>query len=90
MAFLLKALNAIVVFILLALLMVPLLQIVLRYVFGTPIVGAEELTRFLMILLVFLAYPLVVRQGENIVMGELRAMLPAGCRGSWAASPGAK
>jgi TRAP-type C4-dicarboxylate transport system permease small subunit len=78
LAVLLKALNAIVVLILLALLAVPLLQIVLRYFFGTPLVGAEELTRFLMILLVFLAYPLVVRAGENIVMGELRTMLPAG------------
>lgn len=78
MAVLVRALNAIVVCILLALLAVPLLQIVMRYFFGTPIMGAEELTRFLMILLVFLAYPLVVREGENIVMGELRAMLPAG------------
>jgi TRAP-type C4-dicarboxylate transport system permease small subunit len=71
-----KALNAIVVGILLALLAVPLLQIVLRYFFNAPIVGAEELTRFLMILLVFLGFPLVVQAGENIVMGELRSCLP--------------
>ena len=36
----------------------------------------EELTRFLLICLVFLAYPLVVERGENIVMGELKAALP--------------
>jgi TRAP-type C4-dicarboxylate transport system permease small subunit len=71
-----KVLNAIVVSILFGLLAVPLLQIFMRHFLGMPIVGAEELTRFLMILLVFLGYPLVVRAGENIVMGELRAALP--------------
>jgi TRAP-type C4-dicarboxylate transport system permease small subunit len=76
LALFVKVLNAIVVSILFGLLAVPLLQIIMRYFLGMPIVGAEELTRFLMILLVFLGYPLVVRAGENIVMGELRAALP--------------
>jgi TRAP-type C4-dicarboxylate transport system permease small subunit len=71
-----RLLNGIVVCILFALLAVPLLQIVLRYFFNAPIVGAEELTRFLMILLVFLGFPLVIETGENIVMGELRSWLP--------------
>jgi TRAP-type C4-dicarboxylate transport system permease small subunit len=76
----LRLLNAIAVGILFALLAVPLLQIVLRYFFNAPIVGAEELTRFLMILLVFLSFPLVIEAGENIVMGELRSSLPEGWR----------
>jgi TRAP-type C4-dicarboxylate transport system permease small subunit len=76
LAHIVRLLNVIVVLILFALLSLPLLQIVMRYFFGAPIVGAEELTRFLMILLVFLGFPLVILAGENIVMGELRAALP--------------
>lgn len=60
-----------------ALIALPFLQVVLRDAFGAPLVGAVELTRFLLICSVFLAYPLVVRSGENIVMGELHAALPA-------------
>lgn len=72
----LKLLNIVGVMLLFALVSVPILQIVLRSLVGAPFIGAEELTRFLMICLVFLGYPLVVAAGENIVMGELRAALP--------------
>ena len=57
--------------------LVPLLQVILREVFVSPMVGAEEFTRFLLVCLVFMAYPLVVDNGENIVMAELRESLPA-------------
>lgn len=69
-------LEAICVVLLGALVAVPFVQIVMRYVFGAPIVGAEELTRFLLICTVFVAYPLVVESGENIVMGEMKDALP--------------
>lgn len=69
-------LEAICVVLLGALVAVPFVQIVMRYVFGAPIVGAEELTRFLLICTVFVAYPLVVESGENIVMGEMKEALP--------------
>ncbi|SDE99998.1 TRAP transporter small permease [Limimaricola pyoseonensis] len=59
-----------------ALVTVPLLQVVMRDLFGAPLIGAEELTRFLLICTVFLAYPLVVAGRENIVMAELREALP--------------
>lgn len=62
--------------VLLALVFVPFLQIVLRYIFNAPIVGAEELTRFLLIILVFAAFPLVVAERDNIIMTEFREMLP--------------
>jgi TRAP-type C4-dicarboxylate transport system permease small subunit len=52
----------------------------MRSVFGLPFIGAEELSRFLLICLVFIAFPLVVAHGENIVMGELKAALPAALR----------
>lgn len=72
---LLVLLRGVTVILLFALVAVPAMQIVLRLV-GAPLVGAEELTRFLLICLVFLGYPLVVAAGENIVMAELRHALP--------------
>lgn len=63
-----------------ALVLVPTAQVVMRNVFVLPFIGAEELTRFLLICLVFLAFPLVVLNGENIVMGEFKAALPARVR----------
>lgn len=71
-----RILSAVTVAILAALIAVPVIQVVLRGVFVLPFVGAEELTRFLLICVVFLAYPLVVEAGENIVMGEIKALLP--------------
>ena len=53
----------------------PSLQIILRLV-GRPFIGAEELTRFFLICMVFLSYPLVVANRENIAMGELKALFP--------------
>jgi TRAP-type C4-dicarboxylate transport system permease small subunit len=72
--------TALTVVLLAALVLVPSLQVVMRSIFGLPFIGSEELSRFLLICLVFLAFPLVVIEGENIVMGELKAALPAGPR----------
>ncbi|HEX6980476.1 MAG TPA: TRAP transporter small permease [Alphaproteobacteria bacterium] len=74
------ALTVLTVLLLAGLVIVPSLQIVMRSVFGLPFVGAEELSRFLLICLVFTAYPLVIAAGENIVMGEFKAALPAAVR----------
>jgi TRAP-type C4-dicarboxylate transport system permease small subunit len=74
------ALGAISVLLLLSLVAMPALQIVLRDLFISPIVGLEELTRMAMVLMVFAAYPLVVDAGENILMGEAKAALPARAR----------
>jgi TRAP-type C4-dicarboxylate transport system permease small subunit len=63
-----------------ALVLLPSSQVVLRDLFVSPIVGIEELARLALILLVFLAYPLVVEEGEDIVMGEAKAMLPRPAR----------
>ena len=71
-----RALEIICVLLLAALVAVPFVQVIARDVFGSAIVGAEELTRFLLICSVFVAYPLVVNHGENIVMGELLDALP--------------
>lgn len=75
-----KIVELVSAFLLGALVFVPFAQVLLRDLFGAPIIGAEELTRFLLICVVFVAYPLVVASGENIVMGELHGMLPKGPR----------
>jgi len=63
-----------------ALVLLPSIQVVARDVFVAPFIGMEELARLALILLVFLAYPLVVEAGEDIVMGEAKAALPARLR----------
>lgn len=77
---LVAATSAVSVALLLGLVALLFVQIVLRDVFLAPIVGLEEVTRLLMILMVWIAYPLVVSAGENIVMAELKAGLPARLR----------
>ena len=69
-------LTALTVLLLFGLVLVPSLQIVMRTL-GVPLIGSEELTRFLLICLVFTGFPLVVAAGENIVMGEIKAAMPA-------------
>tara|TARA_R110001606_G_scaffold199124_2_gene346760 strand:- start:79 stop:546 length:468 start_codon:yes stop_codon:yes gene_type:complete len=56
---------------------VPFMQVITRSVFGFSIPGAGELTRFLLICLVFSSYPLAISSGENIEMAELRETLPS-------------
>jgi TRAP-type C4-dicarboxylate transport system permease small subunit len=73
-----RILSAITVLLLAGIVIVPTAQIVMRGLFGLPFIGAEELTRFLLICLIFASYPLVVEAGENIVMGEIKSALPEG------------
>lgn len=75
-----RVLTAVVAILVAGLVLVPTAQVVMRNAFTLPFIGAEELTRFLLICLVFCAYPLVVQNGENIVMGEIKAALPARLR----------
>jgi TRAP-type C4-dicarboxylate transport system permease small subunit len=75
-----RVLTAVVALLTAGLVLVPTAQVVMRGVFTLPFIGAEELTRFLLICLVFCSYPLVVLKGENIVMGEIKAALPVRLR----------
>lgn len=64
-------------FALLALLVAtPLAQIIMRSVFNVPMSGAEELTRYFLICVVFLAAPLVTFDGAQIAMEEFQARIP--------------
>jgi TRAP-type C4-dicarboxylate transport system permease small subunit len=71
-----RALTAFCTAVLILLVLVPFTQVLMRDVFGAAIIGAEEFTRFLLIVLVFTAFPLVVLDHENIVMAEFREALP--------------
>ncbi len=56
----------------------PFVQVMAREVFSAPIVGAEELARFMLICTVFIALPYVVSAGASIRMEEFLGFLPAG------------
>jgi TRAP-type C4-dicarboxylate transport system permease small subunit len=61
---------------LVAMVSLPFIQVIAREIFGMPIIGVEELARFMLICSVFLAVPYVVSAGASIRMEEIRAMLP--------------
>jgi TRAP-type C4-dicarboxylate transport system permease small subunit len=64
-------------FILLAALVVtPLAQITMRGVFNVPLAGAEELAKYFLICLTFLAASYVTAEGGQIRMEEFQAWLP--------------
>jgi TRAP-type C4-dicarboxylate transport system permease small subunit len=64
-------------FVLLAALVVtPLLQITMRGVFNVPLAGAEELAKYFLICLTFLAASYVTAEGGQIRMEEFQAWLP--------------
>lgn len=54
----------------------PAMQVFLRTILHQPFVGSEELTRFMLICVVFVTLPYVISSGTNIRMGEIAAMLP--------------
>jgi TRAP-type C4-dicarboxylate transport system permease small subunit len=64
-------------FVLLAALVVtPLVQITMRGVFNVPLAGAEELAKYFLICLTFLAASYVTREGGQIRMEEFQFLLP--------------
>jgi TRAP-type C4-dicarboxylate transport system permease small subunit len=64
-------------FVLLAALVVtPLAQITMRGVFNVPLAGAEELAKYFLICLTFLAASYVTAEGGQIRMEEFQAWLP--------------
>ena len=59
-----------------ALIVTPLAQITMRGVFNVPMAGAEELARYFLICLTFLAASYVTQQGGQIRMEEFQGLLP--------------
>lgn len=75
------ALRTIALLALASLVVLPALQVVLRDVFTSPIVGLEEATRWGLITLVFAAAPLLISTNEQIRLTEFIAHLPERLRG---------
>lgn len=59
-----------------ALIVAPLAQITMRGVFNVPLAGAEELAKYFLICLTFLAASYVTREGGQIRMEEFQFLLP--------------
>lgn len=61
---------------LVAMVTLPFLQVVAREIVGAPLIGAEELARFMLICTVFIALPYVAAGGANIRMEEILSLCP--------------
>ena len=59
-----------------ALVITPLAQIMMRGIFNVPMSGAEELARYFLICLTFVAASYVTEQGGQIRMEEFQGILP--------------
>lgn len=59
-----------------ALVVTPLTQILLRGVFSLPLAGAEELARYFLVCLTFVAASYVTLEGGQLRMEEFQAWLP--------------
>ena len=59
-----------------ALIVTPLAQITMRGVFNVPLAGAEELAKYFLICLTFVAASYVTRAGGQIRMEEFQFLLP--------------
>lgn len=77
MKFVRRALVALCLVLLAALIATPSLQIVMRGVFNVPMAGAEELARYFLIALTLMGAAYVTHSGGQIRMEEFAAMLPA-------------
>jgi TRAP-type C4-dicarboxylate transport system permease small subunit len=70
------ALRALACLLLFGLVMTPFAQIIMRGVFNVPMAGAEEMARYMLICLCFMAGALVTLDGGQIRMEEVQGMLP--------------
>lgn len=71
-----QAVRVICLFLLAALIVTPLLQIIMRGIFNVPMSGAEELARYFLICMSFIGASYVTREGGQIRMEEFQAMIP--------------
>jgi TRAP-type C4-dicarboxylate transport system permease small subunit len=71
-----RILGLVAVAALAALVLLPSLQVILRDFFNAPLIGLEEGTRWGLIILVFLAAPLLLSTNEQIRLAEFINYLP--------------
>jgi TRAP-type C4-dicarboxylate transport system permease small subunit len=71
-----RALRFLALVLLAVMILTPALQVLLRQLFATPFMGAEELSRFMLICVVMLALPYTISSGASIRMEELLRLFP--------------
>lgn len=71
--FLLRTAGLVILAVLIA---TPALQVFMRQVLGAPMMGAEELSRFMLISVVMLTIPYTVSSGASVRMEEFQSILP--------------
>lgn len=71
-----KAMRRFGLAMLIVLILLPSVQVFLRTLVHRPFVGAEELARFILICVVFVALPYVVSSGASIRMEEIMSFFP--------------
>ena len=71
-----KAVRVVSLLLLATVVITPLAQITMRGVFNVPMAGAEEMTRYFLICLTFLAASYVTEQGGQIRMEEFQGLIP--------------
>lgn len=76
MRLLILSLRLVSCLLLAGLILTPFLQIIMRGVFSVPMASAEEVARYMLICLTFIAAALVSLDGGQIRMEEFQAMLP--------------
>lgn len=57
--------------------LLPFFQVITREIIGNPVIGLDELARYMLICTVFIALPCVVAGGANIRMEEILSLCPA-------------
>ena len=75
-----KAMRRFGLALLFVLIALPAVQVFLRTILHQPFVGSEELTRFMLICVVFVTLPYVISSGTSIRMEEIASMLPRGAQ----------
>jgi TRAP-type C4-dicarboxylate transport system permease small subunit len=71
-----RALRLLSLVLLAVMILTPALQVLLREIFVAPFMGAEELSRFMLICVVMLALPYTISSGASIRMEEVLRLLP--------------
>lgn len=61
---------------LVAMVTLPFVQVIAREILGAPLIGSDELARFMLICTVFVALPYVAAGGANIRMEEILSLCP--------------
>ncbi|MGW9332872.1 TRAP transporter small permease [Bosea sp. NPDC055594] len=56
--------------------LLPFFQVITREIIGNPVIGLDELARYMLICTVFIALPCVVAGGANIRMEEILLLCP--------------